>query len=150
MNIEFFEKINERLKEERKRLLLTQVEMANKCQVSPTTYSNYELGKRKPDAKFLQCFAELGGDVEYLFTGKRNKILLKGYEEMVMIAFHALKPEQQVDAISYMTALGQGVIKGGLSEILKQNGINQTASGNGQNNNQVFHGNVQEVTGFKK
>lgn len=154
MNVEFFEKINERLKSERKRLLMTQVEMAEKCHVTPTTYSNYELGKRKPDAKFLQNFSDMGGDICFLFTGSRNKLLLKGYEETALTAFHSLTIEQQLDAITYMTALGQGIIKGGLKEILKHtvsegNNIHLTANGN-DNNQQIFHGNVREVTGIKK
>lgn len=153
MNVEFFEKINERLKSERKRLLMTQVEMAEKCQVTPTTYSNYELGKRKPDAKFLQNFSDAGGDVYFLFTGSRNKVLLKGYEETAMIAFHSLSTDQQLNAITYMTALGQGIIKGGLDEILKMSSSTNggvVQNGDGGNNNQVFHGDVREVTGIKK
>ncbi|MEE6030976.1 helix-turn-helix transcriptional regulator [Avibacterium paragallinarum] len=129
MNVDFFEKINERLKNERQRLLMTQVEIAEKCGVTPTTYSNYELGKRKPDAKFLQNFADIGGDVHFLFTGTRNKVLLDGYENIVMIAFNALKPEQKVDAISYITALGQGVIKEGWTSGLKSS-LTQSAGGN--------------------
>ncbi|OOF48629.1 helix-turn-helix domain-containing protein [Rodentibacter trehalosifermentans] len=134
MDVEFFEKINERLKSERKRLLMTQVEMAEKCQVTPTTYSNYELGKRKPDAKFLQNFSDIGGDVYFLFTGSKNKVLLKGYEEVAIVAFNSLSTEQQLSAISYMTALGQGIIKGGLDEILNisksTSGVSQSAGGN--------------------
>ncbi|MCT8598822.1 helix-turn-helix transcriptional regulator [Glaesserella parasuis] len=153
MNVEFFEKINERLKSERQRLLMTQVEMAEKCGVTPTTYSNYELGKRKPDAKFLQGFAEIGGDIGFLFTGSHNKVLLKGYEEVAMVAFHSLTSEQKVEAISYMTALAQGLIKGGYGELLKNsNGLNeihQTANGTG-NNQQVFSGDVGEVVGIRK
>lgn len=121
MNVNFFDTIHERLKNERKRLLLTQVEMAEKCEVTPTTYSNYELGKRKPDAKFLQNFADIGGDVQFLFTGDRTRQLLNGHENVAMVAFNALTTEQKTNAISYMVALGQGLVKNDLSDVLKNN-----------------------------
>lgn len=119
MNVDFFDTIHERLKNERKRLLLTQVEMAEKCEVTPTTYSNYELGKRKPDAKFLQNFADIGGDVQFLFTGDRTRQLLNGHENVAMVAFNALTTEQKTNAISYMVALGQGLVKNDLNDVLK-------------------------------
>ncbi|HGO5823436.1 TPA: helix-turn-helix domain-containing protein [Mannheimia haemolytica] len=119
MNVDFFSTIHERLKNERKRLLLTQVEMAEKCEVTPTTYSNYELGKRKPDAKFLQNFANIGGDVQYLFTGEKTRLLLNGHENVAMVAFNSLTPEQKTNAISYMVALGQGLVKNDLTDVLK-------------------------------
>ena len=44
----------ERLKSERKRLKLNQEEFGNACGVKIIAQSNYELGKRMPDAEYLQ------------------------------------------------------------------------------------------------
>lgn len=109
--------------------------------------------------------------LEFLVFGVENT--LSGRDERALVSmFRSLNDEKKQGVLRYLDELTspkaqlfdlnedenigisrnhiQSVIKGGLSEILKQNGINQTASGNGQNNNQLFHGNVQEVTGFKK
>ena len=136
MNVDFLQSINERLKNERNKLMLTQVEMAEKCGVTPTTYSNYELGKRKPDAKFLQKFSEINGDVQYLFTGKRTAGFLNEQQAMMLELYHSLNNEQKSDVFAYMYGLRSGAFKGGINELLKLNKennskiINQSVKGN--------------------
>ena len=44
----------ERIREERKRLGLTQVQFAEIAGVQPTTQINYEKGTRTPDAGYLE------------------------------------------------------------------------------------------------
>lgn len=105
MNVDFFEKMHERLKNERKRMYLTQTEIAEQCEVSATTYSNYETGKRKPDAKFLQSFSELGGDISYLFTGRKTVGALNHNQSLILELFHSLTTEQQVEAFGYLYSL---------------------------------------------
>ncbi|MBF0340705.1 MAG: helix-turn-helix transcriptional regulator [Magnetococcales bacterium] len=59
----------ERLKTERKRLGLTQGEMADIGGISKTSYFNYESGSREPNASFLTAIATAGVDVNYVLTG---------------------------------------------------------------------------------
>jgi len=62
---------SDRLKEERKRLDLSQGEMAAVGGVSMNSQSNYENGHRSPDAEYLSRAASVGVDVGYLLTGIR-------------------------------------------------------------------------------
>lgn len=61
----------ERIKEERKRLGLTQEEMAKAGGVRKQAQSLYESGKRFPDASYLIGISIIGADVTYILTEKR-------------------------------------------------------------------------------
>lgn len=62
----------ERIKEERKRLKLSQVDFAELGGVTQNSQSSYELGKRTPDADYLMALAGHGVDVCYVLTGQRE------------------------------------------------------------------------------
>ncbi|EPU3934610.1 helix-turn-helix domain-containing protein [Morganella morganii] len=66
--------LSERLKEERKRLGLTQVSFAEIAGVQPTTQVNYEKGTRTPDAEYLEKVGKAGVDVLYIITGQRTPL----------------------------------------------------------------------------
>lgn len=63
--------ISERLKQERLRLGLKQTDVIKAIDVAIATFSNYENGKRSPDADFLLKLGALGYDIGYVVTGKR-------------------------------------------------------------------------------
>lgn len=63
--------ISERLKSERIRLGLKQTDVIKSIDVAIATFSNYETGKRYPDADFLLKLQRLGYDLHYVFTGER-------------------------------------------------------------------------------
>lgn len=146
-----------RLKEERTNLGLNQQEFADKCSIAKNTYFNYEKGERKPDIDIVMKFYLLGMDIFYLFTGVRNATASNYEERAMMKMFTSLDKNKQYEVLRYLdTLVAPKVQICDLNEEIKEDDfskvvhVNQTASGNGQNNNQVFHGNVQEVTGFKK
>lgn len=56
---------------ERKRLGLTQAEIAERTGVSRATVSFYETGATSADARFLVQMAEAGMDVHYVLTNRR-------------------------------------------------------------------------------
>ena len=64
--------IGTRLKEERERLGLTQVSMAEKVDSSRTSQQHYENDRRYPDAGYLAQVSALGVDVQYVITGQRS------------------------------------------------------------------------------
>jgi len=66
--------ISERLKDERKRLGLTQTDLATVGGVQISAQSNYEKGSRKPDSDYLQAVAAHGVDVLYVLTGTRQSM----------------------------------------------------------------------------
>ena len=63
--------IGARLKEERERLKLTQVELAALAGVTNVTQSRYEAGATAPNASYLAQFAFAGADILYVVTGTR-------------------------------------------------------------------------------
>jgi len=60
-----------RLREERKRLGLTQAEMAQRGQVRPQSQTLYETGKQAPGLAYFLSLAATGIDVCFLLTGER-------------------------------------------------------------------------------
>lgn len=61
-----------RLREERKRLRLTQAQIAAAVGISAPTQVGYELGARTPDAHYLTKIERLGVDERYIRTGIRE------------------------------------------------------------------------------
>jgi transcriptional regulator with XRE-family HTH domain len=64
--------IGERLRSERKRMQMSQPELAALAGVSKTSQVNYESGLRSPDAIYLQAIQKLGFDVQYMLVGIRS------------------------------------------------------------------------------
>lgn len=61
----------QRLKEERKRLGLSQEEFAAIAGVTRRPYAEWETGKTSPKAEQLSALADKGVDVYYVLTGQR-------------------------------------------------------------------------------
>lgn len=64
--------IFERLREERVRLNLSQDALAGAGGVQRRAQVNYESGERSPDSRYLSGVADLGIDVLYVLTGRRE------------------------------------------------------------------------------
>jgi len=62
----------DRLREERERLGLTQGVLAERAGIAIKTLYNYETGASPIAVDFLDGFARLGGDVEYLVFARRR------------------------------------------------------------------------------
>jgi transcriptional regulator with XRE-family HTH domain len=62
-----------RLKSERKRLCLSQLQLADLCGVALRSQQNYEKDERQPDAGYLSAVATAGVDVLYVITGVRGE-----------------------------------------------------------------------------
>lgn len=65
--------ISLRLKQERERLELTQVEMAKQTGIARASQQNYESGKRLPNVEYLSMLHKLGVDILYIITGEKRK-----------------------------------------------------------------------------
>ncbi|HRI90473.1 MAG TPA: helix-turn-helix transcriptional regulator [Accumulibacter sp.] len=78
--------ISERLKEERKRLGLSQGEFAGLLAIHRNTQARYERGEREPDTAYLSGLAKAGVDVGYVLTGDRGddqRGLIQGYVHVI-------------------------------------------------------------------
>ncbi|MBB1649316.1 helix-turn-helix domain-containing protein [Delftia sp. UME58] len=70
MNRRNFDHIGERLRQERLRLDVAQLAMADACDVSRGTLATWEKGEQSPNAAALAVMAGLGVDVLYVVTGQ--------------------------------------------------------------------------------
>ena len=61
--------VAERLRVARKRLKLSQSDMADRCGVGRTTQHSYETGQSTPDAHYLAKASQIGADVIWVITG---------------------------------------------------------------------------------
>lgn len=75
------------LAEERNRLNLKAKDVAEWGGVAIPTQSNYEQGKRFPDAEYLAKLADLGFDINYVLTGRRDSLMLSSQERMLIDLF---------------------------------------------------------------
>lgn len=67
-----FVSFGERLRQERMRIGMQQVEMAEACEVSRKTLSVWEKGEQTPNTAVLALMARHGVDVLYVVTGQRT------------------------------------------------------------------------------
>lgn len=117
-----------RLKEERKRLGLSQAEAAVECGVSREVWGRYERAAAIPGGEVLSGFAALGADVQYVLVGRRG----------TQPDSSGLPPDEQLLLDSYR-ALGAAKKKQLLAELLtgapakktgKAGGVTVTGNGN--------------------
>lgn len=83
------------LYEERKRLNLKAKDVASYAGISETTQSNYETGKRSPDARYLTKIRQLGFNIRYVLTGIRDKDTLDKNESLFIDLYRKAPQEVQ-------------------------------------------------------
>lgn len=103
-----------RLKDERKRLRYSQAEVAEKCGVSREIWGRYERGVSVPGAEVLKELAELGGDVQYVLTGRPCLIPndastqhLPADEQLMLEAYRGLKASARKDLLAKLLTGGK-------------------------------------------
>lgn len=87
-----------RLKSERKRLALTQAEMADRCGISREIWCRYEQGKGLPGSEVLQAFLKAGGNVHFVLSGESSSRESPAEETLLIERFRAC-PKVLQDAI---------------------------------------------------
>jgi transcriptional regulator with XRE-family HTH domain len=83
------------LKDERKRLGLSQAEAAEKCGVSREIWGKYERGLTMPGSEALYAFAHSGADIQYVFTGIRSGLALGAMERLFLEKLRSSSTAQQ-------------------------------------------------------
>lgn len=85
VNIFSMADVGHRLKVERQRLQLTQLQASSQAGITQTTYSRYENGERVPTLQAILGFYHMGFDVIYLLTGEREQsdgeVILTSHEQ---------------------------------------------------------------------
>lgn len=124
---EIFVSVGLRLKEERKRIGLTQTELAERCGLTKRAQVNFEKeeGEQLPGGAYLLAATTLGIDVLYVLTGERNGISTD--EAQVLSAYRVASPEIKL-AVS--AALGAAVKASGRHKfVMHANEVGQALSG---------------------
>ena len=98
--------IGQRIKERRKELNLTQLDIKSKVGISSGNLSDIENGNRLPAAStLLQLAKALECSVDYILTGapliseKYNSSVIGESEQELLTIFHSLSPDDQYELI---------------------------------------------------
>lgn len=99
--------IGVRMKEERKRLGLSQEECAAISGASRRAYIDWEGGKTSPTAVQLAALAAAGVDILYVLTGQRGGVVLTPREQAMLGKYRGLPGSAQDAAQTLLGALAQ-------------------------------------------
>lgn len=91
-----------RLKIERQRLGLTQIELAEIGAVSKNTQIAYEGDENSPTAKYLSAVAERGIDIHFLFYGEYGNTGVSKQVAELLTVLNQLPPTQQAMAFAML------------------------------------------------
>ncbi len=82
----------DRIKEERKRLKLTQSAIAKLFGIQRETWSRYESGTISPGMDVLSAFSRIGADIQYILTGQKQTELILSEDEKELIELYRSAP----------------------------------------------------------
>lgn len=88
-----------RIKEERKRLKLTQAAASALAGVTRETWSRYEAGSVSPGMEVLAAFAMAGADAQYVLTGLRAPTPMSARERLFLDQFRRSDEKRQDEAL---------------------------------------------------
>lgn len=94
--------VGKRLKEERKRLGLTQVQLGEACGFTKWGQVNFEADKNLPGGAYLIAADGLGIDVAYVLTGRRST--LAPDETVLLAAYRAAAAPARSTALAALAA----------------------------------------------
>ena len=80
---------HQRLREERERLGMTQIELGSIGGISKQDQCRYETGTKKFDANYLIAIAVAGANVLYILTGQRTERSLPSQERALLDDYRA-------------------------------------------------------------
>ncbi|MFA9487484.1 MULTISPECIES: helix-turn-helix domain-containing protein [unclassified Mannheimia] len=119
-------------------------ELAKIFGIGKTAVANWKRGTAISLAYVADFAEKYNCDLNWLITGESKEKKLDTSERMLLTAFADLDDSQKMQAVLFLGNLASG------NPTAQNGGVSQIASGEGKNNNQVFHSNVREVTGIKK
>ncbi|WP_179949742.1 helix-turn-helix domain-containing protein [Burkholderia sp. MSMB1459WGS] len=94
-----------RLRSERLRLGLSQVEFATAGGVQKHAQFQYEKGMRRPNSDYLSAIAAAGVDLHYLLTGEVAARVTGEDERRVLSGYRALDVRQRAAVVALIEAL---------------------------------------------
>lgn len=108
----------ERLKEERKRLKMSQTRLAEIAGTTKNSQLNYEKGRVCPSSSYLEAIASAGVDVQYVLTGQRSEEpVLTPEEKMLLLLWRNATGPGKAAALAALQAGGKSrrhLVQGGI------------------------------------
>lgn len=98
----------ERLKEERLRVGMSQIELANAIGMSQGSQTLYETAKRNPDMAYLIAIQELGLDAAYIVTGAFTRSDIPKDEQHFLAVFRKLDQRGRMCVMGAMLGYLEG------------------------------------------
>lgn len=96
----------ERLKDERKRLRLSQAEAASRSGVQRETWSRYESGAMQPGTDVWVALALMGADLHYILSGEREPLFadpgLSDNEKALVALYRGLEGEARNTLMGFL------------------------------------------------
>lgn len=127
--------IGERLREERKRLKMTQAVFSEKGGIGVSALKLYEGNERDPGAAFLYEISTEGADAQYIVTGIRSKSALSSDEQVLLDGYRSLDPATKKRMLAFvLTESGPIAIKKKIKEKVAESArgnVTVTATGRG-------------------
>lgn len=125
----------ERLREERKRLKMTQADFAKVGGIGVSSLKLYEGNEGDPGAQFLAAIGGAGADVQYIVVGARSNTALAADEQILLESYRSLDSLNKRQALARMlTESGPAAVSRKLDEIVTDQAkkkITVNAIGNG-------------------
>ena len=97
--------VGDRVREERKRLELTQTELAQACGKTPRTVKAAEANENWPGGDVLAGMHRVGMDVVYILSGERNATL-PPVELTLLTAWRVAEPQVQQMVMAMLGGIG--------------------------------------------
>lgn len=103
--------IGERLREERKRLKMTQAVFADSGGIGVSALKLYEGNEREAGSDFLSALAEIGADVQYILTGVRSNTAMAADEQVLIDGYRVLDAPTKKRLLAFvLTESGPGEV----------------------------------------
>ncbi|KFK92774.1 DNA-binding protein [Serratia sp. Ag1] len=119
--------IFERLKEERKKLKLTQATAAALAGIKRETWSRYESGLISPGMEVLAALASAGANIQYVLTGESSGVTLSR-DEMELLQRYRQAPIQVKGSV--LSALTTGSSKERAEQVIHGDVLGNVIKGN--------------------
>lgn len=103
--------IGQRLKEERKRLKFTQMQLANFAETTKNSVLNYEKDTVNPTSVFFEKISAHGFDIQYILTGIRSDSSLTDDEKEVLALYRSASDAIKQAVKAVLTSGESGTIK---------------------------------------
>ena len=126
--------IGERIREERKRLKMTQAAFAQIGGIGVSSLKLYEGNEIEPGSRFLQSISAEGVVVQYIVTGQRSTTVLVAEEQLLLDGYRALDKGTKMRTLAFvLTETGPVYIQ---NEIKRKVSEQESAQGKqkGKNN----------------